>query len=92
MCAPILLLWHIRTIVIASAHLTSQPESLPCCIGTGKLEHMVDCPANVIGLDWGVDIKAARHQLAPGATVQGNLDPMILFGSEEVRLSGEIQV
>ncbi|KAG2434980.1 hypothetical protein HYH02_011979 [Chlamydomonas schloesseri] len=51
--------------------------------GTGKLELMRDSTADVIGLDWAVDMKDARQQLA-GKRVQGNVDPMTLFGTEEV--------
>lgn len=38
--------------------------------------------ADVIGLDWGVDMALARQEL--GSTcVQGNVDPMTLFASED---------
>ncbi|MFT5883693.1 MAG: uroporphyrinogen decarboxylase [Arcticibacterium sp.] len=40
----------------------------------GKL----DC--EVIGLDWNMDIAASR-QLVPHKTLQGNLDPCVLYGS-----------
>ncbi|KAF5841847.1 hypothetical protein DUNSADRAFT_10910, partial [Dunaliella salina] len=51
--------------------------------GTGKLETMKATSADVIGLDWATDIKTARNTLGEGVRVQGNLDPMILFGPEE---------
>lgn len=38
--------------------------------------------ADVIGLDWAVDITAARQSLGQ-RTIQGNVDPMILFGTED---------
>ena len=53
--------------------------------GTGKLETMKSTSADVIGLDWATDIKHARSALGQGVRVQGNLDPMLLFGPEEVR-------
>jgi uroporphyrinogen decarboxylase len=56
--------------------------------GTGKLELMTSTPNDVIGLDWAVDISVARQTLGAGVKVQGNLDPMILFGPEEVRHTG----
>jgi len=51
--------------------------------GTGKLETMKATSADVIGLDWATDIKTARNTLGESVRVQGNLDPMILFGPEE---------
>ena len=56
----------------------------PPAAGTGKLEHMCANPADVIGLDWAVDIGVARRTLGAGVKVQGNVDPMILFAPEEV--------
>lgn len=51
--------------------------------GTGKLELMRDTAADVVGLDWAVDMKDARATLGHGVKVQGNVDPMVLFGPEE---------
>jgi uroporphyrinogen decarboxylase len=46
----------------------------------GNLDLLASTGADVVGLDWSVDIAAARAEL--GATpVQGNLDPSLLFGS-----------
>ncbi len=53
--------------------------------GTGKLEHMTDLKSDVVGLDWATDIGVARRTLGAHVKVQGNLDPMVLFGPEEVR-------
>jgi len=52
--------------------------------GTGKLELMRDTSANVIGLDWATEMAAAREALGHDVQVQGNVDPMVLFGTEEV--------
>lgn len=47
------------------------------CTGTGKLESMRGCSADVIGLDWAVDIADARAALGQQRTIQvllaGNL-------------------
>lgn len=60
-------------------------RSLKKCLlaaGTGKLHLMKQSGADVIGLDWGVDMALARQEL--GSTcVQGNVDPMTLFASED---------
>ena len=37
---------------------------------------------HVVGLDWNMDIDSAR-KLLPTKTLQGNLDPAILYGSDE---------
>lgn len=50
--------------------------------GAGKLDSMRSCTADVIGLDWAVDLSAARQTLGSHRVTQGNVDPMVLFGSE----------
>ncbi|MFB6312122.1 MAG: uroporphyrinogen decarboxylase [Salinirussus sp.] len=44
----------------------------------GRFDELVDSGADVIGLDWTVDIGAAREKLDE-QPVQGNLDPAMLF-------------
>lgn len=51
--------------------------------GTGKLEIIKSTAADVVGLDWAVDMHVARSTLGPHVKVQGNVDPMILFGPEQ---------
>ncbi|PRW57352.1 uroporphyrinogen decarboxylase [Chlorella sorokiniana] len=48
----------------------------------GLLERMAGTGADVIGLDWTVDMADARRRLGPNQAVQGNVDPVVLFGSE----------
>ncbi len=38
-------------------------------------------PCETIGLDWNMDIAASRTLVGPGKTLQGNLDPCVLYGS-----------
>lgn len=40
--------------------------------------------ANVIGLDWRVSIAEGRRRLGEGYAVQGNLDPFVLTGPQEL--------
>jgi uroporphyrinogen-III decarboxylase len=58
--------------------------------GSGKVEEMARCSADVIGLDWSVDIARARATLGSERVVQGNVDPMVLFGSEAV-ITAEVE-
>ena len=45
------------------------------------LEEMSDLSCNTVGLDWNTDPTLARKYL-PNKTLQGNLDPCVLYGSE----------
>ncbi|MBL7684657.1 MAG: uroporphyrinogen decarboxylase, partial [Deltaproteobacteria bacterium] len=50
--------------------------------GTGQhLDIIQDCGADVLSLDWTVDLGWARHVVGNKITLQGNLDPVTLFAS-----------
>jgi uroporphyrinogen decarboxylase len=49
----------------------------------GKLELLEASGADVVGLDWTVDMETAREQLGD-TPVQGNLDPSYLRGSKDL--------
>jgi hypothetical protein len=51
--------------------------------GTGKLEVVAGSNADVIGLDWSTNMSVARQAL-DSHKVQGNMDPMVLFGTHDV--------
>jgi len=51
--------------------------------GGGLLEQVRDTGADVVGLDWRVDIDVARKRLGAKTAVQGNLDPCSLFLPEK---------
>jgi uroporphyrinogen decarboxylase len=48
----------------------------------GLLERMAQSGADMISVDWTVDMADARARLGPNMMVQGNLDPGVLFGSK----------
>jgi uroporphyrinogen decarboxylase len=44
------------------------------------------CGADVLSLDWRVNLRKLRELLGPGVALQGNVDPAILLGpAEQVR-------
>jgi uroporphyrinogen decarboxylase len=46
---------------------------------SGMLPLLRQTGADVIGVDWRIQLDDAWSQLGPGVSVQGNLDPMTLF-------------
>lgn len=48
----------------------------------GLLERLGATGADVVGLDWTVDMADARARLGPGQAVQGNVDPVTLFAGD----------
>jgi uroporphyrinogen decarboxylase len=49
----------------------------------GVLERMAQSGADVLTIDWSVDMADARARLGKHVKVQGNLDPGVLFGSKQ---------
>lgn len=49
----------------------------------GLLERMAKSGADIVTVDWAVDMAEARSRLGQDIKVQGNLDPGVLFGSKE---------
>lgn len=48
-----------------------------------KLNKLADCGADVIGLDWTMDIGKVRNKIGEKVALQGNLDPTVLYGNED---------
>uniref|UniRef100_A0A7S1Z6K4 Uroporphyrinogen decarboxylase n=1 Tax=Trieres chinensis TaxID=1514140 RepID=A0A7S1Z6K4_TRICV len=51
--------------------------------GSSYLELQRDTGADMIAIDWGVDMAQARSVLGDDVPVSGNLDPTVLFGTKE---------
>ncbi|MFL0796241.1 MAG: uroporphyrinogen decarboxylase [Cellvibrionaceae bacterium] len=47
------------------------------------LEHMADTGATCLGLDWTTDIGQARARVGDSVSLQGNMDPSMLYASPE---------
>jgi uroporphyrinogen decarboxylase len=48
-----------------------------------KLKKLSKCGADVIGLDWTMDIGKVRKRIGDKIALQGNLDPTVLYANEE---------
>jgi uroporphyrinogen decarboxylase len=49
----------------------------------GVLERMAKSGVDIVSVDWTVDMADARHRLGKEIIVQGNIDPGVLFGSQD---------
>lgn len=49
----------------------------------GVLERMPQSGVDIVSLDWTVDMAEARERIGWDVKVQGNMDPGVLFGSQE---------
>jgi uroporphyrinogen decarboxylase len=51
-----------------------------------KLDHLVNTGADVIGLDWTMELGEVKKKIGNKAALQGNLDPSVLYaGKDKIR-------
>jgi uroporphyrinogen decarboxylase len=69
--------------IVAGLKRTHNGASIPNIVftkGGGMwLEDIADIGCDAVGIDWSVDIGAARARIGHRAALQGNLDPAVLF-------------
>jgi uroporphyrinogen decarboxylase len=69
--------------VIAALASSQEGARVPVIVFTkgagGWLDDLADCGAACIGLDWTIDLAAARRQIGARVALQGNLDPLVLL-------------
>ncbi len=80
--------------IIDSVRIETQGKRIPIILFTkngGKwLNLMAETKCNVLGLDWNTNIKDARAEVGDKVALQGNLNPDILFESDE-RIIAEVE-
>ncbi len=67
------------TRMVEAMHAIKVPVVLFGTSMSTHLELMKKTGADVIGLDWRIDVRTARERLGADVAVQGNLDPTALF-------------
>ena len=53
-------------------------------VGPDALALLAATGADALGVDWGTDLKSARHAVAGTVALQGNLDPSVLYAPPAV--------
>jgi uroporphyrinogen decarboxylase len=70
---------------LAREHDGARVPSIVFTKGGGLwLESLAGCGCDALGLDWTVDIGAARRRVGSHVALQGNLDPAVLLSSPEI--------
>jgi uroporphyrinogen decarboxylase len=69
--------------VVAGLQREKDGQRVPVIVftkgGGPWLEQIADCGADVVGVDWTVNLGAARQRVGARVALQGNLDPAVLF-------------
>src|SRR5262249_10520485 len=69
--------------VVTRLQREREGRAVPCIVftkgGGPWLEAIAGCGADVVGLDWTVSLAQARARVADPVSLQGKLDPAVLF-------------
>jgi uroporphyrinogen decarboxylase len=73
--------------VVAGLKREHEGQRIPVIVftkgGGPWLDEIAACGADVVGLDWTVNLGAARARVGSRVALQGNLDPAVLFAPPE---------
>jgi uroporphyrinogen decarboxylase len=73
--------------VVQGVQREKDGQRIPCIVftkgGGPWLDEIAGCGADVVGLDWTVNLGAARARVGGHVALQGNLDPNVLFAPPE---------
>lgn len=69
--------------IVAKLHRNGQPVIVFCKGANHSLRELSSIGAEVVGLDWTVDLDDARRETGDRVALQGNLDPSFLYSSPE---------
>jgi uroporphyrinogen decarboxylase len=73
--------------IVAGLKREHEGQTIPVTLftkgGAQWLEAMADSGCNALGLDWTIDIDAARARVGDRVALQGNLDPCVLYADAE---------
>jgi len=74
--------------VVAGLQREKDGRRIPCIVftkgGGPWLDEIASVGADVVGLDWTVNLRRARQLAGDRVALQGNLDPNVLFAPDEV--------
>ncbi|RPD61970.1 uroporphyrinogen decarboxylase [Lentinus tigrinus ALCF2SS1-7] len=68
---------------LAAANVPAVPMTLFPKGANSQLASLVDAGYDVIGIDWCIDPADARKSVGDKVALQGNLDPMLLYGGRD---------
>lgn len=69
--------------IVATLHRDAQPLIVFSKGANHSLREIADVGADVVGVDWTIDMADARRQIGEKVAIQGNLDPSFLYASPE---------
>ncbi len=70
--------------IVSKLHRNGQPVIVFSKGANHSLKEIADIGADVVGIDWTIDMADARNQVGEKVALQGNLDPSSLYASPEV--------
>jgi uroporphyrinogen decarboxylase len=80
--------------IVAGLKRESEGRKVPVTLFTKNggqwLEDMADTGCDCLGVDWTTDLSVARKRVGDRVALQGNMDPAVLYGTDE-RIRQEVK-